>query len=167
MVNGAVPSYTALKPADPMVSSDCRCSHIWLDRLTMMSGTLEPVSLHTNAQRHQEEKHTHTHVSTCRMLLLWFIIFKPWLKNGFINIRRVYTEMPVLLLSHLSKWIERFRLTLTISHFTTVICTDGMNKIFFFCFLLVLWVAWTLVFLSILVDVNADIQIRAEGGAYT
>lgn len=73
------------------------------------------------------------------MLVLWFIIFKPWLKDGFINIRRVYTEMPVLLLSHLSKWIERFRLTLTISHFTTVICTDGVNKIFFFCFLLVLW----------------------------
>lgn len=39
------PSYSALNPAEPMVSSDCRCNHIWLDKLTMRSGTLDPVSL--------------------------------------------------------------------------------------------------------------------------
>lgn len=40
-----IPSYTALKPCDPIVSSDCKWSHIWLLMLTIKSGTLDPVRL--------------------------------------------------------------------------------------------------------------------------
>lgn len=40
----------ALNPGEAMLSSDCRCSHIWLLRLTIRSGTLEPVSLREGSE---------------------------------------------------------------------------------------------------------------------
>lgn len=40
-----------------MLSSDCRCSHIWLLMLTMRSGTLDPVSLHRRETGNRYSRH--------------------------------------------------------------------------------------------------------------